>query len=412
MESTTPFDLNEAIQRWREDLAPSPAFRSGDLDELESHLRDASALLQTRGLTEPEAFLIASRRLGRPETLALEFGKVHGDAVWRTRLLWMIAVAMLLVAALDVARIAAQAGLLIGSWATGNGFLQGWFGVAGQCVVLGLGLWLVRLATTGRLRLRPLAHPNPFWFKRPGLTVALLLTALVVLRGSAGLLHALAVGRLEPHAVGQAFLVMTTGHSILILLSLAALAVMSGALLHRQREGLHHGASLPLTTFLVLMLCGLPALAAEKVPAAPNQSADANAANATMDQAMESWRAGQKAKAVEQFVTVDFSKRPLFPAGSILNYSEAQFAALNPAAREKVSQPMLDDVQVIKQIAMQVTQAATDAQAGGNGTRASQYLAQVKRCGEALEHPNSLALLKLVGKALVRMSSGTPAPGR
>lgn len=180
-------------------------------------MRDSSALLQTCGLTAPEAFLIASRRLGQPETLAMEFGKVHGDAVWRTRLLWMIAGAMLLVAALDVARIAAQAGLLIGSWATGNGFLQGWFGVAGQCVVLGLGLWLVRLATTGRLRWRPLAHPHPVWFKRPGLTVALLLTALVVLRGSAGLLHALAVSRLEPHAVGQAYLVMTTGHSIVIL---------------------------------------------------------------------------------------------------------------------------------------------------------------------------------------------------
>src|SRR5689334_23260986 len=64
MENQTSFELNNAIQRWRENLGQSPAFRSENLNELESHLRDSIATLQAKGLLEEEAFLIASRRIG------------------------------------------------------------------------------------------------------------------------------------------------------------------------------------------------------------------------------------------------------------------------------------------------------------------------------------------------------------
>ena len=49
METTsTPFDLNQAIQQWRDGLAQSPAIRGENLDELEVHLRDSVATLQAR----------------------------------------------------------------------------------------------------------------------------------------------------------------------------------------------------------------------------------------------------------------------------------------------------------------------------------------------------------------------------
>ena len=51
METTTSFDLNRAIQSWRENLAQSPAFRGENLNELESHLRDSVATWQARGLS-------------------------------------------------------------------------------------------------------------------------------------------------------------------------------------------------------------------------------------------------------------------------------------------------------------------------------------------------------------------------
>jgi hypothetical protein len=90
MEKTTPFDLNHAIKRWRETLAQSPAFRSENLDELESHLRDSVVDFQNRGLSPEEAFAIATGRIGNSEALEREFGRVNGKSVWLDRVLWML----------------------------------------------------------------------------------------------------------------------------------------------------------------------------------------------------------------------------------------------------------------------------------------------------------------------------------
>jgi hypothetical protein len=90
MENRSSFGLNGMIQRWREELARSPAIRSENLDELESHLRDSIAALESRGLSAAEAFLIATRRIGKGTSLGMEFGKVNGTVVWLDRILWML----------------------------------------------------------------------------------------------------------------------------------------------------------------------------------------------------------------------------------------------------------------------------------------------------------------------------------
>lgn len=90
MENQTAFDLNHAIQNWRENLAQSPAFSSENLDELESHLRDSMVALQTRNLSAEEAFLIATKRIGKHNVLESEFGKINGRAVWFDRGLWIL----------------------------------------------------------------------------------------------------------------------------------------------------------------------------------------------------------------------------------------------------------------------------------------------------------------------------------
>lgn len=90
METTTSFDLNQAIQQWRDSLGQAPVFRSENLDELESHLRDSIAKLQASGLSAEESLLVAAGRLGRDNTLAVEFGKVNNQAVWFSRILWAL----------------------------------------------------------------------------------------------------------------------------------------------------------------------------------------------------------------------------------------------------------------------------------------------------------------------------------
>jgi hypothetical protein len=84
------FELNREIQRWRENLAQSPAIRLENLDELESHLRDSVTALQTSGLSTGEAFMVATKRIGKGDLLETEFRKVNGRTVWLDRMLWML----------------------------------------------------------------------------------------------------------------------------------------------------------------------------------------------------------------------------------------------------------------------------------------------------------------------------------
>jgi len=90
METTTAFDLNQAIQHWREDLGQSSTFRRENLNELESHLRDSVAALEARGLSADEAFTVAAKRMGKDASLEMEFAKINRDVVWLNRVLWML----------------------------------------------------------------------------------------------------------------------------------------------------------------------------------------------------------------------------------------------------------------------------------------------------------------------------------
>jgi hypothetical protein len=89
MENQTRFDLNAAIENWRNELAAQPSLASDDRRELETHLRDAIAGFQQRGLNDEESFWLASRRVGQPQQLDEEFVKADPAKVWRERVFWM-----------------------------------------------------------------------------------------------------------------------------------------------------------------------------------------------------------------------------------------------------------------------------------------------------------------------------------
>jgi len=80
MATTTTFDLNLAIQRWREKLVQSPHFKAENVAELATHVRDSAMSLQGQGLSSEESFLIATRRVGNVENLEPEFAKVNRNS--------------------------------------------------------------------------------------------------------------------------------------------------------------------------------------------------------------------------------------------------------------------------------------------------------------------------------------------
>ncbi len=89
MENQTRFDLNAAVENWRQELAAQPPLTPDNRRELETHLRDSLAELKARGLSDEESFWLARRRVGQPQKLAEEFAKSDPAKVWRERIFWM-----------------------------------------------------------------------------------------------------------------------------------------------------------------------------------------------------------------------------------------------------------------------------------------------------------------------------------
>jgi len=84
------FDLNEKISTWRSNLAQSQALGSSDIDELESHLREEIESLKCIKLSDEEAFLIATYRLGDTARLSDEYAKINLGKRFRQNVSWMI----------------------------------------------------------------------------------------------------------------------------------------------------------------------------------------------------------------------------------------------------------------------------------------------------------------------------------
>src|SRR5471030_2627772 len=89
MENQTRYDLNADIENWRQELAAQGNLTAEVRRELETHLRDAIAGFQQRGLNDEESFWLACKRVGQPPQLGQEFVKVDPAAVWRDRIFWM-----------------------------------------------------------------------------------------------------------------------------------------------------------------------------------------------------------------------------------------------------------------------------------------------------------------------------------
>jgi hypothetical protein len=76
MENQTRFDLNAAIENWRNELAAQPNLASDDRRELETHLRDAIAGFQQRGLNDEESFWLARSASVSRKNLAKNLSKL------------------------------------------------------------------------------------------------------------------------------------------------------------------------------------------------------------------------------------------------------------------------------------------------------------------------------------------------
>ena len=397
MKQPTEFNLNDAVAQWREALCQSSELRGCDLDELESHLRDSVATLEARGLSTGEAFLLGTRRVGNTGDLGAEFAKLNPGLAWRSRAFWAMLGILAYLAVGGLARVFSDAVIVAGGHFNTGGLALGWLATACRLVVILLALaWgpgsdrpAPRLApraagpTLTKPRCRP-RHPRPAdcgFEDRPH-----------------NLLVAVQVSQLSATALGQAYIV---GAWIDQLAPIAILSILLIACLRlRPRAELASGRP----WLLLLVVAAVAGLApgcgkkAEPVTSGP-PAAEARGQTA-LEQSMALWTAGKSDESVTKFMSVDWSARPLFSSGAILNYSEAQFMALPQGTRDKINQQLIDDLGVLKALGTHVADMGKAALAQGDKAQAEKYFALLQSCGEALDQPDRTLLAQLVGRAL------------
>ena len=163
------------------------------------------------------------------------------------------------------------------------------------------------------------------------------------------------------------------------------------------------------TTITVIMAatiliagCGKKPPSSSATP--PTAQTDAASSSPAAQSALTAWQRGDKVAAVSSFLAADWSAHPLFATGSTLNLSEAQFKALSDAERQAKSSDMMSQIASLKQLAQAVLQAGHDATSKGDTAQARKYFTALKRCGTALEGPDCMQLVQLVGKAFEKMA--------
>ena len=174
------FDLDNQVQSWRRRLLDNEAMSVEEANELENHLRETIDEL-CKSLSQEEAFWLAVRRTGSPETVALEFSKINGARTWTRRFQWMLAGYLLIGALLSVVgsigSIATLSAVYVGlpAWAV---FSSSGIGVTLVTLTLVLLAWSV---TNGRsLGMQKLITSFSSWAK-PGRRWRLALAAILLI---------------------------------------------------------------------------------------------------------------------------------------------------------------------------------------------------------------------------------------
>src|SRR5687767_3789424 len=86
-------NLETRLAEWRARMAKVLPQSEAALDELEEHLRERVAELESHGTSEDDAFAIAQAGIGEPHVIAREFDRIPGR--WRPGLISLPALALI-----------------------------------------------------------------------------------------------------------------------------------------------------------------------------------------------------------------------------------------------------------------------------------------------------------------------------
>lgn len=388
METSTRNVMNPRLQEWRRALEARGLWSRAQLDELEGHIEDGAASLQSKGLTEDEALLISMRRLGSGAALTEEYGRSGVRSAWGIRVYWMAVGVLGVQLWRAVATLVASGVLWFGSAFSLEGVLLGWV-ATGIELALGAGLvWaFVGIAARGGMAVFLRSHERP-WAWVGGLLAC---QGLVFLAAQWMRLNAIAA--VPPGTLGGFFLVEAMASmASFVLIPVVALATVAPGRLRLA------GSWVWLLTLTAGVLGGCGDRPAG-TSSASGPVAVAGEGRTVLEDSLDVWRSGNKAAAVDTFLKLDPSAR-LFAPGAPLSLSESAFVALPAEAREKMQAKMLDDLKAVKELAVAVMAAAATAEGAGDPAKAARYRAQLRSLAGRLEEPKYSKLVQVVGAGL------------
>ena len=155
------------------------------------------------------------------------------------------------------------------------------------------------------------------------------------------------------------------------------------------------------------LLASLPGCGRKDVASAP--PVPAMASQSPAESVLRTWLQGDQAGAVKGFVETDWTARPLFGPESALSLSEKQLQALGESDRKARAGQFMPELDAFKKLARSVAEAGRDAAARNDTTYARKCFESLRQAGQALDSPESMTIVRLVGQALVKMADAEKA---
>ena len=216
--------LENLIENWRNELSAQPSFTQENMEELEDHLRMSLETLEKSGLSEEEAFLIASRRMGSTQNLDLEYGKINTVERWTRYIRWMVTRILAFQAFSMIWKFIAK--LVSGYWlVTSRSIVSTGIVFVVLSILLPVALWMgIKAVTAEKSFVSPVVTSVR---SKPGLWTALLVSVFILVPVGGILFTSIAAGQLSPQTYGS-FSMLVSGMDLIsgILLPILGIIVL------------------------------------------------------------------------------------------------------------------------------------------------------------------------------------------
>jgi pantothenate kinase len=143
----------------------------------------------------------------------------------------------------------------------------------------------------------------------------------------------------------------------------------------------------------------------ERKGSAPGNQAEPSTARTPLEQAISAWQQGDRAAAVSRFTEIDWSRGAAFSKNAASSLREKDLATLTPADRQRRMEEVMAQLKELKPLFSAVAQAGKDAAAKKDYAEARRCFTKLNQCGEALDTPDGLLIVKLVGRAAKKMAA-------